>query len=152
MGYCYTMDDKLCCDGCSSSSGVRKRKCPHGWCPPPAWCPDCWKKAKDTGIWKKGHVGCKEQADKFANERHEEQELLEMGHWLRCSAVSTTKGMVQVSFKNLAGEGLETSMSVELYHAHYHGNVTLETYQEAGNVNILGEQETSTTKQVRLLL
>lgn len=57
MGYSYDMNNRLCCDGCSRSGGVRKRKCPHmvltdssrgprieiHYCYPPALCDDCYR-------------------------------------------------------------------------------------------------------------
>lgn len=41
MGYSY-MRGRLVCDHCGRTGGVRKRRCPANWCPPPAYCSDCY--------------------------------------------------------------------------------------------------------------
>lgn len=57
MGYSYDMSNRLCCDNCGTSGGVRKRKCPHvvttdsargprvaiHYCYPPALCNGCYR-------------------------------------------------------------------------------------------------------------
>lgn len=53
MGYSYDMSNRLCCDSCGVSGGVRKRKCKYtvtwhdgmvlAYCPSPALCARCYK-------------------------------------------------------------------------------------------------------------
>lgn len=57
MGYCYDMRNRLCCDKCGASGGVRKRRCPYmvlgdssrgprfamHYCSCPALCSVCYK-------------------------------------------------------------------------------------------------------------
>ena len=47
MGYSYDMSNRLACDMCSKSGGVRKHKCPFGYCPPLAMCADCARDVLD---------------------------------------------------------------------------------------------------------
>lgn len=87
MGYCYTSPKgrsrgRLCCDACPSSTGVRKRTCPHKvitpaghslpYCPAPALCAACWTTRKTY------HSGCKAKADaataRYALEAARDQE------------------------------------------------------------------------------
>jgi len=85
MGYCYE-GKKLCCDVCGCTGGVRKRKCPYGYCQSPAVCGGCWKTYRV-----KFHSHCDEhcRAAKalYDAERVVEQALLEEGHYVRRSAV-----------------------------------------------------------------
>lgn len=46
MGYSYGMNPvtgrmMLACDNCSAIGGVRRVKCPAGWCPSAALCAKC---------------------------------------------------------------------------------------------------------------
>lgn len=68
MGYCYSMDGRLACDGCGAVGETRKRTCPHRvtyadgtslpYCPAPALCPRCWEREGKSAV----HAGCKERA------------------------------------------------------------------------------------------
>ena len=55
MGYSYSSTGKLCCDHCGST-GARKVKCPHGWCPSTALCTTC--KAKLKPQFTEWHKSC----------------------------------------------------------------------------------------------
>jgi len=57
MGYCYE-GRKLCCDNCGVAGGVRKRKCPYGYCPAAALCNRCAKRVKANGKWAAMHANC----------------------------------------------------------------------------------------------
>lgn len=63
MGYCYCAG-KLVCDGCGKTGGVVKRKCPFGYCPPPALCKGCFTDPKNKAEWDAYHVEhhCEEHA------------------------------------------------------------------------------------------
>jgi hypothetical protein len=67
MGYSYDRaTGRLCCDNCGMDGGVRKRRCPAGWCPPWALCPACWTRDDIRARWKGAHATCQASSDEFA--------------------------------------------------------------------------------------
>ncbi len=117
MGYCYDMKMRLCCDLCGQAGGVRKHRCPHGYCPSPALCAACKKIVAADGRWKKAHITCKAGHDAMvARDRHQ-QELLDAGFFVRCSAMSADNGQVQVLFENKAGVVIGKYMDHATYDA-----------------------------------
>ena len=62
MGYSYTVHpgghDTLDCDACPTTGGVRKHRCPVGWCPSIALCTSCAKAVKADGRWANWHATC----------------------------------------------------------------------------------------------
>ena len=86
MGFIYSNDGKLCCDYCGSA-GARKYKCPHGYCPSCAACPECRKlHAKD--FTKAGHASCKTHHEEFIAEQLKRQTIIDGGGAVRCAALS----------------------------------------------------------------
>jgi hypothetical protein len=142
MGYSYTMDGKLCCDGCPAygkAAGVRKRKCPHGYCPSPAYCTACYN-AKEKPNRAKIHAACKVGAEKYAAKLAAEAAMLEAGKFLRVAAMgkgySQGNGYatVHVIFRGKAGE-VAYFMSAETYDAFPLGTaVTPEDYATVGTL------------------
>ena len=104
MGYCYDADGKLCCDVCSESGGVRKHRCPFGYCQPIALCPKC-KREHPEYVSKAYHRenGCEANHLRFQQEEAQRQQLLDSGKLLRCSALQHN-GRVKVIFRGKNGK------------------------------------------------
>ena len=98
MGFRYS-NGKLCCDYCGST-GARKYKCPHGYCPPCAACPSCRKlHAKD--FTKAGHEKCKTAHEEFIAEEQKRLAIIAGGGEVRCAAL-THGDKVKVIFQAAA--------------------------------------------------
>lgn len=103
MGYCYDLSHRLCCDRCGKAGGVRKRKCPHSYCPPPALCDDCYHAVKDE--LKAHHERhCKPAAAAYKVREDRRKALEAEGVPVRCSAMSHAKYGVHVIFRSGKGE------------------------------------------------
>ena len=92
MGYSTTVINGktvYCCDRCDNAP-AKKYYCPHGYCPPCYLCPDCWRELKANGKWREAHKKCKEGHENFEAKRRKEREMIESGHFLRCSALNHT--------------------------------------------------------------
>ena len=139
MGYIYTKDGRLCCDFCGKSGGVRKYKCPFGWCQSYAFCPECARKHQPRGsAYRKKHraSGCEQASARYKAEQAEREAILESGAWLRCAAVGVVAG-VKVWFKTGDGGRMEALMSHATYDAiSIHTPSTLEDYREHGKVTV----------------
>ncbi len=150
MGYCYDNKMRLCCDLCGRSGGVRKHRCPHGYCPSLALCNDCKKLAVKDGRWKAAHVNCKASHEAFAARENKVAELKISGAFVRCSAMSQDDGSVLVLFEGLNHQTIGRYMSHETYDAIPLGEpATPEDYAKFGAVTEgPGEYYTGrTTKQ-----
>jgi len=117
MGYSYDGRGRLCCDGCGTNGNVRKVRCPFGWCPAPALCPDCRSKHR-AQLTKAYHRqrGCEANVAKARKRDAEQQALLDAGNYVRTSALAHN-GRVKVVFRNAAGDGKAYWMTPETYHA-----------------------------------
>ena len=103
MGFSYSMDGKLCCDYCGST-GARKYKCPHGWCPSWAACPEC-RKAHAKDFAKEGHAKCKIRHEEYMAEEQERKAIIDGGGAVRTCALShgeKTKVIFQRSADRIA--------------------------------------------------
>ena len=118
MGYSYDGQGRLCCDGCGSSGGVRKFRCPFGWCQPAALCPECRSNKHRSWLTKELHrgMGCETQAKTARQRDAEQQALLDSGNYVRTSALAHN-GRVKVVFRNSASDGKAYWMEPETYHA-----------------------------------
>ena len=135
MGYCTDQHGRLCCDFCGQSGGVKRRRCPFGYCQSVACCTrqECRDKLKD---YRKKHcrTSCKKGHAEFVAMQEEKQRLLQAGKWLRRAAWNWGK-CVKVMFHNLHGHDLEVDMAKQTYDAFpLLTNVTLEQYKEVGRV------------------
>ena len=84
MGFSY-LNGKLCCDYCGST-GARKYKCPYGYCPSWAACPECRKlHAKD--FTKNAHAKCKTRHEEFVAEEQKRLAVINNGGEVRCAAL-----------------------------------------------------------------
>lgn len=105
MGYSYdAITNALCCDECGKSGGVRKVKCPFGWCPPPALCAECKANPKlKVALTKEWHRknGCEASMLRFQAENQYRAHLAETGHHVLKAGMSV-KGtqMVHAIFSN----------------------------------------------------
>ena len=117
MGYSYDGQGRLCCDGCGSSGSVRKIRCPFGWCPSPALCPECRSKHR-TQLSKAYHrqMGCEANVAEARKRDAEQQVLLDEGNYVRTSALGHN-GRVKVIFRNATGDRKAYWMPSETYHA-----------------------------------
>jgi hypothetical protein len=87
MGYCYDWNGRLACDSCGTTGEVRKQKCPFGYCPSPALCPQCKAKYADTlrQGWHKRRK-CDLYALQSRLRDEERQGLIRAGKFVRCAA------------------------------------------------------------------
>ena len=121
MGYSYertsTGHKALCCDICGKAGGVRKIKCPFGYCQAVATCSDC-KKTKAEEL-RQHHITnrCEELHNKFQAEEKRKADLIASGKPVRCSALQfNDPSMVHVLFQMKDGT-IGYKMSRETYHA-----------------------------------
>lgn len=77
MGYSYDQFRRLSCDRCGRvGGGVKKRRCPWGYCPPPALCNDC-RDADAQSLSREHHreLGCEDNHNRFVAREREAQRL-----------------------------------------------------------------------------
>jgi len=123
MGFCYTDTGLLCCDICGRHGGVRKIRCPFGWCGPCAACPDCRKDPDKKKYFSAAHhreSGCEREHARFAASEKLRYDLINAGRAVRCSALSVKVGKrdkVHVLFAKKDGSCIGFYMSAETYHA-----------------------------------
>lgn len=106
MGYSY-VGGSLCCDFCDMPGGVRKYRCPFGYCQALAACPPC-RKTHARVFTKEAHreLGCEKYHEEFVARQALEKLLLAKGQAVRCSALSIKhngKDVVHVLFKKADG-------------------------------------------------
>lgn len=126
MGYSYTRSGALVCDGCGSSGGVRKRRCPYTvtgtserspsgsrsaalpYCPPPAYCPACYRER--GGLRGVHGARCREGAASMQAADDARQARLDAGDLGVVSASGASRynpdippGWVKVTFGGAAG-------------------------------------------------
>lgn len=136
MGFCYE-GRKLCCDGCGVAGGVRKRKCPHGYCPSSALCAGCLKAVKASGKWKLAHSTCEAGHAAYVAKEKAGAELLAAGRLLRCAALNVAKdgSKVHVLFKDKDGNHTGFYMAKTTYDAFSLGaHVTPGDYAAVGTL------------------
>jgi len=147
MGYVYEKDIKtgrsiLCCDNCGKSGGVKKFKCPFGWCQARALCPECTKELKPKSKeYRAKHraKGCETAEKRFQDEKELRASLLASGKWIRKAAVGVDEG-VKVWFSRQDGSELEAIMSRETYRSiPLITPATLEDYRSNGEVEVTNE-------------
>jgi hypothetical protein len=125
MGYGYDRNNRLCCDNCGMSGGVRKRTCPYtvlgdslrsvggqrykmSYCYPPALCAACY--ATLGGLRGVHGDQCREGAARSQAEYDEIERGLEAGEMYVVSAEGShagndlPRGLVRVTFRGRAGE------------------------------------------------
>lgn len=117
MGHCYNRDGAILCDGCGSSAGVKKRKCPEivdglPWCTPHALCEACFEKCGGT----KGlHAKCKEPAEYSRQKSKADAARIEAGDSLLATAWGDWHGLVshgKVGLRFVGKGGVETFLLV----------------------------------------
>lgn len=122
MGYSRdARTGRLCCDGCGTTGGVRKRTCPYkvtcdslrgqrstvAYCPPPALCPACYE--KEGGLRGVHPEGCKTGAAVMQAEADAVEAGLTAGESFVVSAFGdwhedVPAGLVMVVFRGRSGE------------------------------------------------
>lgn len=142
MGYCYeSSTGRLCCDVCDHAGGVRKFRCPFGWCQAIALCPECRRKHPEyVSAETHRQAGCEKRHQEFAEHEDQRKALIEFGEFVRCSAL-THRGKhpgpedVKVIFHGANGQYQTYWMSEATYHAIPLGvNATPDDYRKHGNV------------------
>ena len=116
MGYSYTMSGLLCCDNCGASGGVRKRRCPFGYCPAAALCVACNRAYPQTRDVHRVQ-GCEEGHRQFVARERYVAELLAKGQAVRCSALGQPHGRVHVLFRRADGTTEGRYMASDTYDA-----------------------------------
>lgn len=135
MGYCTDNQGRLCCDICGRAGGVRRVRCPFGYCPSCAACPECRKthKQKFSAANHRAH-GCEAKHNECVRRDEERAALLRAGRLVRCAAVSDGPG-VKVWFESLTSRDHLRWMTSPTYQAfRLLDNVTLEQFQAVGQV------------------
>lgn len=122
MGYGYDTRGRLACDGCGTTGGVRKRRCPYkvltdslrsprrfevDYSPAPALCSECYK--KHGGLRGVHGEACREGAAASQAEYDKVEAALDAGESFVIAAYGSwaedvPKGQVKVLFKGRAGE------------------------------------------------
>lgn len=136
MGYCYDARGLLCCDACGQSGGVRKHKCPFGWCPRIALCPRCKSEHPEylTKAYHREHGSCEENHLRYEREQAARQRILDEGKFLRCSALQHN-GRVKVIFRNKDRKERAFWMAPRNYQGLGYGTATTsEDYKARGKV------------------
>ncbi len=89
MGYSYdAATGQLCCDVCDKHGGVRKFRCPFGWCQAIALCPDCRKQRPElVSAAYHRERGCEAQHLKYQKLDEERQAMLAAGKFVRSAAL-----------------------------------------------------------------
>lgn len=136
MGYSYDVDGLLCCDVCGDSGGVRKHRCPFGWCPAVALCQKCKRDHPEylSKAFHREHGNCEENMLRSKREEAERNRILSEGKYLRCSALRHN-GRVKVIFRNKDGEERAFWMAPRNYRGLRLGTPTTpEDYKARGKV------------------
>lgn len=137
MGYSYDADGLLCCDVCGGSGGVRKHKCPFGYCPAVALCQKCKHEHPEylTKEYHREHGNCEEMSKEFERREAEKRSMMEQGKFLRVAALGHDGKGVKVIFRGLNAEERAYFMSRKTYRAiRLLDNVTVEDYKRIGRV------------------
>lgn len=131
MGYSYE-GKKLCCDNCGKA-GARKYRCPFGYCPAEALCPEC-RKAHPEWVSKAYHrqKGCERSHLDYQAEQQRGRDLLAAGKWLRVSALWHPPNRVKVIFKSQTGEKAYWMTNEEYDRVGLRANATLDDYKVIG--------------------
>ena len=116
MGYSYTSSGLLCCDNCGASGGVRKRRCPFGYCPSAALCADCNRRYPQIRALHRAS-GCEKAHLEFEQRERYVRHLLAQGEVVRCSALGVGDGRVHVLFRRADGSTEGRFMAQETYRA-----------------------------------
>lgn len=136
MGYSYDGQGRLCCDICDRSGGVRKHRCPFGWCQSLALCPACRSgegKKYRTVAYHKGQ-GCEARHKEYIQQQAEAQDLLIQGKFLRKAARGYGQ-RVKVLFQNFLGQDKAYWMSRKTYRKiSILTNAMIEDYQKLGKL------------------
>lgn len=108
MGYSYDRNGRLCCDICDSSGGVRKYRCPFGYCHAIALCPKC-KSEHPEYVSKEFHRkhGCDARQKELARFQQERISMQASGKFIRTSALLHPKRPqpnIKVIFSGANGE------------------------------------------------
>ena len=117
MGYSYDAYRRLCCDICGQPDGVRKHKCPSGYCPAVAAHLACLKTVKQSGKWAEIHKHCPVSAAKYAAKEARRAALLGSGQPVRFSALDAGPNGVRVVFKVQGSPDVAFHMAPETYDA-----------------------------------
>lgn len=114
MGFCYQMSGGrklLCCDVCGTAGGVRKQRCPAGYCPAVAVCPACRAKPETMARLRAYHVDndCAGASARFAAAEAAVATAQANGAHTFCASVydDSTRQTVRCWFRNAAGDEKE---------------------------------------------
>ncbi|MBE3118072.1 MAG: hypothetical protein IMZ50_04850 [Candidatus Atribacteria bacterium] len=148
MGYSYSLNGHLCCDFCGRAGEARKIRCPFGYCPSTATCPECRKKHADK--FTRDHhraYGCEAGHRRFVETEEDRRKILDRGEFLRRAALGHGEKGVKVLFENKDGQVRALWMSHETYDAiNLFVPTTPEDYAKHGQVR---EAETTQLHEAR---
>lgn len=139
MGYCTRVDrttgrESLVCDGCGRAGGVRRRRCPFGYCCSPALCRECHLRLKHGRKATHRKWGCDVKHAEFVADRERAKAFIAAGVPVRCSALGAdtpdAPGRIHVLFQTASGT-IGRYMPKAVYDAHPLGvTVTLADYEK----------------------
>ena len=141
MGFITTTNEKgrqiFCCDKCDQHP-ARVHKCPHNYCQRYYFCSKCWKEVKGVK-WNEMHVNCGKLSNEYEARKIQEQELLDSGKYVRCSAIGLDGGGdVQVWFRNKEGNEISFIMTTTAYRSiPLLTPTTVEDYQKIEGANMV---------------
>lgn len=142
MGYITTIlngREVYCCDSCGNAP-AKKHRCPYGYCPSCYLCEKCWQELKASGKWKEAHKNCKAGHLAFMAKLQTEQDTLNAGYYVRCSALGFDDllgvgNRVKVIFRNKERKEIAYWMNGETYNAIELGiTATPEDYMQHGDI------------------
>ena len=98
MGHITDEAGRLCCDSCGQAGGVRRRRCPVGYCPSDALCATCYATFRSSGGWASAHAECPRRSAEYHAELAARAAAPEQ--WARTAwgdwAANVPTGMVKV--------------------------------------------------------
>jgi hypothetical protein len=121
MGYCYEIrggSRLLCCDVCGTAGGVRKIRCPYGYCPATALCARC-RKNETVKAQMKLHceTNCKAAAEAYDAREKATAILLAAGEMVFCTATGKPGNEVAMGFRGETGEVAYLTVDRSIYEA-----------------------------------
>lgn len=117
MGYSYTVaTGRLCCDSCDNDGGVRKIRCPYGYCPAPALCPPCKVKHADA-LKAPAHASCRLRVEEMRAAEADTAAHIAAGRFVRSAALATDDDRVHVLFRGHGGQYVGRYMTHACYDA-----------------------------------
>lgn len=119
MGYVTDSSGRLCCDHCGRAGGVRRCKCPAGYCQGANLCPECRRNPAVKAKIRDMHANCAEASARFQDRQARTRAALDRGEAVRISALMHARpaDAVRVIFRDARGHESGADMTHATYDA-----------------------------------